>query len=101
MVCHVSCCYALSHISFFFFKQKTAYELRISDWSSGVCSSDLPLPGGARCPAFPLVPPSSGDSHVQTHPLPPPRRRPGLGRTTGRGAGPRPHRLLVDRKSVG
>src|SRR3546814_3801040 len=26
---------------FFFFKQKTAYELRISDWSSGVCSSDL------------------------------------------------------------
>src|SRR3546814_14257590 len=25
----------------FFFKQKTAYELRISDWSSGVCSSDL------------------------------------------------------------
>src|SRR3546814_2396949 len=27
--------------SFFFFKQKTAYELRISDWSSDVCSSDL------------------------------------------------------------
>src|SRR3546814_16479627 len=26
---------------FFFFKQKTAYELRISDWSSDVCSSDL------------------------------------------------------------
>src|SRR3546814_10104634 len=35
---------------FFFFKQKTAYELRISDWSSDVCSSDLystHLPG---CP---------------------------------------------------
>src|SRR3546814_1736868 len=33
---------------FFFFKQKTAYEMRISDWSSDVCSSDLstPLP---RC----------------------------------------------------
>src|SRR3546814_2568574 len=28
-------------IVFFFFKQKTAYELRISDWSSDVCSSDL------------------------------------------------------------
>src|SRR3546814_8732764 len=30
---------------FFFFKQKTAYELRISDWSSDVCSSDLALTG--------------------------------------------------------
>src|SRR3546814_2181215 len=34
----------------FFFKQKTAYEMRISDWSSDVCSSDLaecchPIPG--------------------------------------------------------
>src|SRR3546814_3550035 len=29
---------------FFFFKQKTAYEMRISDWSSDVCSSDLPRP---------------------------------------------------------
>src|SRR3546814_11692170 len=28
-------------LTFFFFKQKTAYELRISDWSSDVCSSDL------------------------------------------------------------
>src|SRR3546814_5422659 len=28
-------------ICFFFFKQKTAYEMRISDWSSDVCSSDL------------------------------------------------------------
>src|SRR3546814_18433050 len=36
---------------FFFFKQKTAYEMRISDWSSDVCSSDLglsqPYPYGA------------------------------------------------------
>src|SRR3546814_17940346 len=31
------CCF-----HFFFFKQKTAYEMRISDWSSDVCSSDLP-----------------------------------------------------------
>src|SRR3546814_2290175 len=29
---------------FFFFKQKTAYEMRISDWSSDVCSSDLEAP---------------------------------------------------------
>src|SRR3546814_8399173 len=31
----------MSYSSFFFFKQKTSYELRISDWSSDVCSSDL------------------------------------------------------------
>src|SRR3546814_9446029 len=31
----------------FFFKQKTAYEMRISDWSSDVCSSDL-CPGSCR-----------------------------------------------------
>src|SRR3546814_4380449 len=33
---------------FFFFKQKTAYEMHISDWSSDVCSSDL-LAGLPRC----------------------------------------------------
>src|SRR3546814_19711574 len=32
-------------IFFFFFKQKTAYEMRISDWSSDVCSSDLTCSG--------------------------------------------------------
>src|SRR3546814_11760140 len=31
----------MSFCVFFFFKQKTAYEMRISDWSSDVCSSDL------------------------------------------------------------
>src|SRR3546814_6202564 len=31
----------LCYIVFFFFKQKTAYDMRISDWSSDVCSSDL------------------------------------------------------------
>src|SRR3546814_2729253 len=31
---------------FFFFKQKTAYEMRISDWSSDVCSSDLTIGAG-------------------------------------------------------
>src|SRR3546814_5434837 len=35
---------------FFFFKQKTAYEMRISDWSSDVCSSDLPAVPLARQP---------------------------------------------------
>src|SRR3546814_10770767 len=33
---------------FFFFKQKTAYEMRISDWSSDVCSSDLRFRFGVR-----------------------------------------------------
>src|SRR3546814_2999351 len=34
--------------SLLFFKQKTAYEMRISDWSSDVCSSDLAVGGGVR-----------------------------------------------------
>src|SRR3546814_8420051 len=36
MICRSTCAYF-----FFFFKQRTAYEVRISDWSSDVCSSDL------------------------------------------------------------
>src|SRR3546814_4859157 len=47
-------------VVFFFFKQKTAYEMRISDWSSDVCSSDLRSsstdltsePSCSRCPRF-------------------------------------------------
>src|SRR3546814_13130767 len=39
-VCHMHC------FVFFFFKQKTAYEMRISDWSSDVCSSDLARDAG-------------------------------------------------------
>src|SRR3546814_1827361 len=38
--CHGVCCGILI-VCVFFFKQKTAYEMRISDWSSDVCSSDL------------------------------------------------------------
>src|SRR3546814_21169306 len=34
-------CDSVERLLFLFFKQKTAYELRISDWSSDVCSSDL------------------------------------------------------------
>src|SRR3546814_3240549 len=40
----ILCCILFSFVvffCFFFFKQKTAYEMRISDWSSDVCSSDL------------------------------------------------------------
>src|SRR3546814_8244172 len=38
---------------FFFFKKKTAYEMRISDWSSDVCSSDLNA--GMVCAAAPII----------------------------------------------
>src|SRR3546814_8441570 len=40
---------------FFFFKQKTAYEMRISDWSSDVCSSDLPAEQAPLRPAERLI----------------------------------------------
>src|SRR3546814_12361356 len=49
----------------FFFKQKTAYEVRISDWSSDVCSSDLNLASESRAastlrlPSTILTPPSA------------------------------------------
>src|SRR3546814_6070347 len=39
-------------VYFFFFKQKTAYEMRISDWSSDVCSSDLGGQAAARDVVF-------------------------------------------------
>src|SRR3546814_4347027 len=51
--------------AFFFFKQKTAYEMRISDWSSDVCSSDLP----GSTVAKPASPRSGGESAVRTVPL--------------------------------
>src|SRR3546814_4701718 len=43
----------MCRIEIFFFKQKTAYEMRISDWSSDVCSSDLSLAVGGK--AVPLA----------------------------------------------
>src|SRR3546814_6783739 len=50
-------CYVLSTVCsilcFFFFKQKTAYEMRISDWSSDVCSSDLLAPVEVAAVAHP------------------------------------------------
>src|SRR3546814_2903788 len=39
---------SLCMVLFVFFKQKTAYEMRISDWSSDVCSSDLLRPDQRR-----------------------------------------------------
>src|SRR3546814_7878936 len=44
-------CLRVNSFFFFFFKQKTAYEMRISDWSSDVCSSDLASPEPAHAPA--------------------------------------------------
>src|SRR3546814_17897461 len=65
----------MSFTSFFIFfcKQKTAYEMRISDWSSDVCSSDLELPGAAgrlqvrlaRCHEADV----ERDGHVRSQPL--------------------------------
>src|SRR3546814_7075795 len=56
----VSVCYVVSgvlwvFVFFFFFKQKTAYEMRISDWSSDVCSSDLLCDADFRCGCHRLV----------------------------------------------
>src|SRR3546814_6027753 len=50
----VSVCLLLFCV-FFFFKQKTAYEMRISDWSSDVCSSDLSIFVGAVDPTSGLI----------------------------------------------
>src|SRR3546814_15891394 len=54
VICLFYCVYDFFHVvvsvvifDFFFFKQKTAYEMRISDWSSDVCSSDLRDPAVA------------------------------------------------------
>ena len=39
----ISFCFSLYFFCFFFFKQKTAYEIKECDWSSDVCSSDLEI----------------------------------------------------------
>src|SRR3546814_6350948 len=88
-------------VLFFFFKQKTAYEMRISDWSSDVCSSDLTAPRRAdrrlyfRFAAdrpdvdFPRRLPSGEGSAVQEEFAAPP----GLGFRTARRARGRSFRL--------
>src|SRR3546814_5285088 len=49
---------------FFFFKQKTAYEMRISDWSSDVCSSDLLRGWSALLLSHPILSATSGCMRV-------------------------------------
>src|SRR3546814_5669552 len=49
----------------FFFKQKTAYEMRISDWSSDVCSSDLP-PGLGKTTLAGIIANEMGTNLVTT-----------------------------------
>src|SRR3546814_4486284 len=61
-------------VLFFFFKQKTAYEMRISDWSSDVCSSDLSVIFGqedqftnrlAQTMSLPVVPVMGANTKLQ------------------------------------
>src|SRR3546814_14243076 len=68
----------------FFFKQKTAYEMRISDWSSDVCSSDLSSPARTgrpgRTPPAPLGSPTGSarwhGGRIGCRCRPPPAPRP-------------------------
>src|SRR3546814_6490666 len=53
-------CYMYSVMLLFVCKQKTAYEMRIRDWSSDVCSSDLDLAARPARPEHP-VPPEAAD----------------------------------------
>src|SRR3546814_4929064 len=60
-MCYIVSCllFVIVCVFFFFFKQKTAYEMRISDWSSDVCSSDLkyrchPPPSAKKLNAAPV-----------------------------------------------
>src|SRR3546814_13031091 len=70
-------------VFFFFFKQKTAYEMRISDWSSDVCSSDLQINGQENSGQQPeehkarrrVVSPSSGCDHPKDAYAAPKHRR--------------------------
>src|SRR3546814_13182587 len=45
----------MAAVEFFFFKQNTAYEMRISDWSSDVCASDLQSPICSSGPSRSLI----------------------------------------------
>src|SRR3546814_9141721 len=86
---HVGCSKLLNY---FFFKQKTAYEMRISDWSSDVCSSDLGIagarPSGGR-PGGRIMWTTGGPvKRARTHP-----RNAPIGH-------PVPQRCPEDRKSV-
>src|SRR3546814_7153723 len=59
---YICCMFCWRDFCFFFFKQKTAYEMRISDWSSDVCSSNLSFGRGYSRPPTSSSPmsPSNG-----------------------------------------
>src|SRR3546814_10676654 len=77
----------------FFFKQKTAYEMRISDWSSDVCSSDLiarslsprPLIGFDDPPDDRVADDVGAGEAADVDPLQPFETRDGVGEARGRG----------------
>src|SRR3546814_15242778 len=90
-------CFMCLLFRFFFFKQKTAYEMRISDWSSDVCSSDLlePAREGQRQGRYRHA--QQLERHVLTASVPAARRdRPGT-KARKQGAGRRLARITPAR----
>src|SRR3546814_17116525 len=57
------------HVVFFFFKQKTAYDMRISDWSSDVCSSDLAILNETQSASRHCIEPRKDRYHSRDHPF--------------------------------
>src|SRR3546814_9023948 len=94
LLCLVVTVYACS--LFFFFKQKTAYEMRISDWSSDVCSSDLQSADQAAVERQGVC--AAADVAVVAE-LRPPRDRWRRRRTVHRFSGPCAHRPEIGRAS--
>src|SRR3546814_8100849 len=93
-------------VCFFFFKQKTAYEMRISDWSSDVCSSDLSVIQKVLRDGPPLrsVPPQDerekGESVCAEEPLRSSKWRLEASLAQQIPSDDHPHHLVGDRKSV-
>src|SRR3546814_10019747 len=77
----MSCCFC---------KQKTAYEMRISDWSSDVCSSDLAMRDHAVGEKVDLVIGESGQVRIDVENFVPPKNREHDYRITVTNANPRP-----------
>src|SRR3546814_11640334 len=79
--CFMIGCSRVDFMCFFFFKQKAAYEMRISDWSSDVCSSDLSSVAAPTIapPTAPMAAPVTGlplTTSPETAPAPAPYRAP-------------------------
>src|SRR3546814_2170830 len=80
-------------LCFFFFKQKTAYEMRISDWSSDVCSSDL---GALRAiHQGPHLREATMPEAVDATDTPTPRRKPKPEKTKIAGRALKPSTLMM------